>query len=842
MTALSIFRTYNARVESGVVKRGRLVNDWFQYGLYYGEPRYLEIHEFDNWSLIVFDESALGKFQASDFSAPVLIYLAYGSKFRQYAVRDGDAAPAYSVSGIEDMKAMFRSKIDWIMDTHQCGGIFWDECDSAYWDVGRTFAGNQAMRDALLDLCNYVRAKGGQSIINGTPWFAKVGEIFLLESFVGSYHGNAFVPSWRFNRFFTPYSFALEDGEACGIGWGSGILPYLYVWKYGYAEGDFQTLQFGHAYGDPLSPFQNERQTQVYAAFQASGIASVNYIDPTNQHMLHLYMHRHYLGAPLNMPQFDVGNETISRHFSGGNVFYDDRDPTQSQINRNLSPDAWWKVDRPFEPDFTQRDPVPWDSEGQSYPTSTFEDYNYVPDYLQIEQITSWDDREQLYIRIQFAASFPESDILPVFLYLNIDDSQPGLQQFVSIASGRTFLEFADLKAQAYIYADGLFLWNGASPSDFSWQYLYQIRHAKRSVAGKDVVYYAIRKETLRFAQPGWDGSSIRFLFGFAGNTGSGFQVLEAIEQVVETGNQYLRVNGYLEHTMQMPIAYVPHNAVIFSATGQPGNKITQVDITGSFHHARIFDRATGEFIGPDGTIHSSYATASFAPPREIDASDIYVLVDYEHEDVTDDGFAVSAVNVATESWAGSHDAAYDVPLPHLLAWQPLYEQWKEVRVPNSETLSFTPLGIKRGEITFAKDRLTESTTIRVAMNDTIQQALEVDDIIGSEVILRRIEAEADFTNPDAVETLIHGIIEKWEMDDAQLILTLRQNMVDWQSAYPNRRVSYLCPYVFKDSRCGYEGLEGSCDKTLPTCQSYGNDVNFGGFPTLPRLQRGKWQ
>ncbi|MFN7610168.1 MAG: hypothetical protein ACK5QX_04415, partial [bacterium] len=371
MPALSLFKTYNARVEGGIVKRGKRVDDWFQYGLYYGQPQYLQIHEFGNWSLMVFAEAALGTFDAATIGAPVLIYLAYGSRFRRYATTDGYQAPAYNAAEIARFKSDFRAKIDSIMDTHGCAGIFWDEADTGYWDTGYSITASQIMREVLGELCDYVRSKGGQNIINGAPFFAKVGEVFLLESFIASYTGNAFAPDWRYNGFYQRYSYALADGgEEIGIPWSTGITPYLYVWKYAHS-GPHQTVMFGHAYGDPASKFQNDRQVTVYAAFRALGIRSVNYIDPANQKMQHLYLHQQYLGAPLETPQFDMAGGKVTRRFSGGRVMYDDRDPEASSVTRTITPDYWWHVDRPFSGSSTNPPPVPW-AAGNQHPGSSY--------------------------------------------------------------------------------------------------------------------------------------------------------------------------------------------------------------------------------------------------------------------------------------------------------------------------------------------------------------------------------------------------------------------------------------------------------------------------------------
>lgn len=58
---------------------------------------------------------------------------------------------------------------------------------------------------------------------------------------------------------------------------------------------------------------------------------------------------------------------------------------------------------------------------------------------------------------------------------------------------------------------------------------------------------------------------------------------------------------------------------------------------------------------------------------------------------------------------------------------------------------------------------------------------------------------------------------------------------------FPHRRMSYFCPYKFKDSRCKYYGIGSFCNKTYVQCESYKNEDNFGGMKTLPALLQGRW-
>lgn len=55
-----------------------------------------------------------------------------------------------------------------------------------------------------------------------------------------------------------------------------------------------------------------------------------------------------------------------------------------------------------------------------------------------------------------------------------------------------------------------------------------------------------------------------------------------------------------------------------------------------------------------------------------------------------------------------------------------------------------------------------------------------------------------------------------------------------WNQRFPrNRMLRNLCRYKrFKtDARCGYVGVETTCDRTLTQCRAYGNSDRFGGAP-----------
>ncbi|MBF0139790.1 MAG: hypothetical protein HQL74_05870 [Magnetococcales bacterium] len=828
ISSLTRKKTFNARVQSGVVKRGKRIDDWIQYGLYYGDPAYLEVHDFSSWDLIVFDISFLWTLDRASIAADVLIYLPWGSDFRKAATINGATAPAYDAAGVENFLDEYRSKIDDIF-AQGCNGVFFDECDVGYWDPNYAAESAQIMRDmGLAPLCDYVRAYGGRSIVNGATWFAKVGEIFLLESFVGHWTGNPFRPSWGWLPFFWRYGQSLgETGELGGVDWTTGIRAYLYIWKYA-NTGPRKTVMYGHTYGDPESPWQNDRQLICYAAFRASGIASFNYISPDNQILRELLVHRYYLGAPLEPPQFDLVNETISRRFSGGKVFYNGKTPEASYLNLDVSPGYWFDIGRDFEN-------VPWDSV-QVQSGAGLRQTGNIPNYLRIASAKSWDDRSFVYLRVEMETALEQADSIPVFVYMQLDGSKVGWQSSLQADNVSVYLHFGTIKVQLYLYWQSLFVYQGAGGSEYNFRYLYGVDCEKKG----SVMYWRIRKETLRFCMPTWNGTTIKWIPCYEGASGSGFFISGSL--VAQDESPMLSVNGHLTNTMVTPLAYVPHTAVMYKGLASNNRRIIQVSIVGTWEKAWVFDRKTGTFIGPDGTPDTWFTASPFNPPRNLDARDVYVLVAGNNgTSATEESFAVSGVTVILATYTINDAPGYDVPPPDLIEWQSVYDGWEYEKLPASSIRTFVPMGINRGTVKFKKDTLTDRFVITVQGTDAIANLLNSTDIRGAKVVLRRTFEDADHTDPDRTETMVVAYVESWELAEGGLTIQARTNLQNWQASFPRRRLSYFCPYIFKDPRCAYGGVVSTCDKTLPICQALGNVARFGGFPTLPRMQRGKW-
>jgi phage-related protein len=109
--------------------------------------------------------------------------------------------------------------------------------------------------------------------------------------------------------------------------------------------------------------------------------------------------------------------------------------------------------------------------------------------------------------------------------------------------------------------------------------------------------------------------------------------------------------------------------------------------------------------------------------------------------------------------------------------------------------------------------------------------------IKGAKVVIRRTSPDLDITLPTAYRTVFMGYVTAVSAKEGNIQLEIAERYHDWSRPLNKRTFAKVCSFVFKDSRCGYSGPESFCDKTLPSCEGYGNEANFGGFPDLPSLQ-----
>jgi len=88
-------------------------------------------------------------------------------------------------------------------------------------------------------------------------------------------------------------------------------------------------------------------------------------------------------------------------------------------------------------------------------------------------------------------------------------------------------------------------------------------------------------------------------------------------------------------------------------------------------------------------------------------------------------------------------------------------------------------------------------------------------------------------------EELFRGLVGEWDLSETKLRIKLVNEFILW-SKRTLRTCQASCPWVFKDTECGYSGSETWCDQSYDRCSALSNTDSFGGHRFLPFLEEKK--
>lgn len=67
----------------------------------------------------------------------------------------------------------------------------------------------------------------------------------------------------------------------------------------------------------------------------------------------------------------------------------------------------------------------------------------------------------------------------------------------------------------------------------------------------------------------------------------------------------------------------------------------------------------------------------------------------------------------------------------------------------------------------------------------------------------------------------------------SKVVFTLGSENLSTLRCPQQRYLKNHCRFVFKSSRCGYSGIETSCNRTFARCKELNNETRYGGFPGI---------
>jgi len=137
----------------------------------------------------------------------------------------------------------------------------------------------------------------------------------------------------------------------------------------------------------------------------------------------------------------------------------------------------------------------------------------------------------------------------------------------------------------------------------------------------------------------------------------------------------------------------------------------------------------------------------------------------------------------------------------------------------------FVPEGYK-GEVDRVK--VTVSNISRA-----IAGYLSIYDFRGKKVTIKTVWANSLTSSEAYVDDIYY--IDTYTMDEEKVEFSLTSKMDVLNVVLPKRNfLRNYCSWKFKSTECGYTGTGTSCNKTITNCRSLGNQLRFGGFPSIP--------
>jgi len=164
--------------DNGVLTLDTKYKQPHKFNIYYGELKYSGIYDYSDYDfLIVYDRNVESVAKVRSQGCEIFQYLYFGSRFE-----DTD-------SYIEN----FKSQVLDLKNTGLADGIFLDECDVNYWELGYSSQPDkcQIFYNRLKEATDYCRSIGIQTVVNGSRAFCDLGDYFLWESFQGYWTTNS---------------------------------------------------------------------------------------------------------------------------------------------------------------------------------------------------------------------------------------------------------------------------------------------------------------------------------------------------------------------------------------------------------------------------------------------------------------------------------------------------------------------------------------------------------------------------------------------------------------------------------------------------------------------------
>lgn len=149
-----------------------------KFNIYYGELQYSGITDYSKYDfLIVYDRNVDSVRKVRSQGCKIFQYLYFGSRFENTDTFIND----------------FKNQILELKNNGLADGVFLDECDTDYWEIGysRDPEKCRVFYNKLKEVTEYCRSIGVKTVVNGSRAFCDLGDYYLWESFQGFWTTNS---------------------------------------------------------------------------------------------------------------------------------------------------------------------------------------------------------------------------------------------------------------------------------------------------------------------------------------------------------------------------------------------------------------------------------------------------------------------------------------------------------------------------------------------------------------------------------------------------------------------------------------------------------------------------
>lgn len=156
--------------------------------------------------------------------------------------------------------------------------------------------------------------------------------------------------------------------------------------------------------------------------------------------------------------------------------------------------------------------------------------------------------------------------------------------------------------------------------------------------------------------------------------------------------------------------------------------------------------------------------------------------------------------------------------------------------VLEEENLYYKSMDITRGELESSQDGTLEKVSLEMSnTNLGFASALAM---IGKNLVLQKVILKEYFVDfpEEPPATFFSGFLDSLKMSISTFKFDVCRVLGSFDDEAPRMTYDPSCPFIFGDEFCGYAPKKGeTCDKSLGSCENFGNLLNFGGHPSIAK-------